>query len=572
MKSKVMDLLTKRWIIQPSNALLQKTICDALNIHPIIAQLLINRQITSPSQASSFLSAEMSFLFNPFLLTDMDRAVARIEQAQKKSEKILIYGDYDVDGVTSSALLRRLFNRLGIQTVNYIPHRMEEGYGLNQEIAPFAKSQGIHLLITVDCGINAFGPIEAINAAGIDVIVIDHHEPDGHKLPAAFAVIDPKRTDCLYPFKHLSAVGLVAKLMQAILGHIPLEDLDLVALGTVADVVPLRGENRIFVKNGLPFIEKTNKPGLQALLEVAKIAGKKMKPYYIGFILGPRLNAAGRMDSATISLDLLLSEVPSEAYALANSLEAHNLTRQKMQSEVVEEAMSMIEADEILKAQAIIVVAKPGWHKGVLGIVASRIVDKYNRPTVVISIEDGVGTGSARSVDGFHLHEALTSCAAVLENYGGHKRAAGLRLKHDNIDNFRQAINDYAQAALGQEKFIPSLQIDGEIPLSVLDLSLIETIGSMEPYGEGNPTPVFCSRNLIVKSPPMLMGKDTIKFWVSDGDKAFSAVGFGMGSFKDMVKLGAQVDIAYTLGIDDWNKAPVVQLMLKDIKEVKPLE
>jgi single-stranded-DNA-specific exonuclease len=558
--------MTKRWIIQPANLDLQKTFSDALGVHPIIAQLLINRQITTVSQAKMFLLADMASLNNPFLLTDMDRACARIEAAQKKSEKVLIYGDYDVDGVTSSALLRRLFNHLGIQTVNYIPHRMEEGYGLNQEVAEFARSQGIHLLITVDCGINAFAPIEAIKAQGIDVIIIDHHEPDGDKIPPVLAVINPKRQDCLYPFKNLSAVGLVAKLMQAILGQIPLEDLDLVALGTVADVVPLLGENRIFVKNGLPCIERTNKPGLKALLEVSKIAGKKMKTYYIGFILGPRLNAAGRMDSATVSLDLLLSDNHADAYVLASSLEAHNQSRQKMQSEVVEEAMAMIEADEILKNEGIIIVHKEGWHKGVLGIVASRIVDKYYRPTVVISVEDGIGTGSARSIDGFHLHEALTSCAAVLENYGGHKRAAGLRLKHDNIVPFREAMNEFARTSLQQEKCVPTLNIDCEVPLSEIDLDLAEIIASMEPHGEGNPAPLFCSRGLIVKSPPSIMGKDTIKFWVSDGTKTISAVGFGMGSFRDVVKLGGKVDIAYTLGIDDWNKAPTAQLILKDIK------
>ena len=558
--------MTKRWVIQQQDSSLQKVISDALAVHPIIAQLLINRQISTVPQAKMFLSADMASLNNPFLLTDMDRAVTRIEMARQKNQKILIYGDYDVDGVTSSALLRRLFDRLGIATVNYIPHRMEEGYGLNQEVAEFAKSQGIQLLITVDCGINAFLPIEAFNALGIDVIVIDHHEPDGEKLPPAFAVIDPKRVDCLYPFKNLSAVGLVAKLMQAILGHIPLEDLDLVALGTVADVVPLLGENRVFVKNGLPFIERTNKPGLQALLEVAKIAGKKMKPYYIGFILGPRLNAAGRMDSATVSLDLLLSENPADAYVLAQSLEAHNQSRQKMQSVVVEEALAMIEADEKIKSQEIIVIHKEGWHKGVLGIVASRIVDKYYRPTVVISVEGGIGTGSARSVDGFHLHEALTSCAAVLENYGGHKRAAGLRVKHGNIEVFRQAINDFAQLSPGVEKFAPTLLIDCEVPLSAIDMDLVAIISSMEPHGEGNPAPVFCSKNLTVKSQPTILGKDTIKFWVSDGNKTVSAVGFGMGSFRDLVKLGGKVDIAYTVGIDDWNKAPCVQLMLKDIK------
>ncbi|MBF0504938.1 MAG: single-stranded-DNA-specific exonuclease RecJ [Candidatus Omnitrophica bacterium] len=558
--------MIKQWTIKPCNPQKQKDLSDALGIHPIIAQLLINRQIVTVDDAKMFLSSDISSLYDPFLLKDMDRAVTRIKQAQMRSEKILIYGDYDVDGVTSSALLRRLFNRLKIQAVNYIPHRMDEGYGLNDEVAEFAKSQNIHLLITVDCGINAFDPIEALNMAGIDVIVIDHHEPEGDRIPPALAVIDPKQGVCSYPFKNLSAVGLVAKLTQATLGFMPQEDLDLVAIGTVADVVVLLSENRVYVKNGLPCIEQTKKPGLKALLEVAKIAGKKMKPYYIGFILGPRLNAAGRMDSASVSLDLLLSENSEDAYALACSLEAHNQTRQKMQSTVVEEAISMIEADEILKAQDILVVHKQGWHKGVLGIVASRIVEKYYRPTVVISVQDGMGTGSARSINGFHLHEALTSCAGVLENFGGHKRAAGLRLKDYNIDNFRQAINDFAHLSLPPEKLTPTLEIDIEIPLNAIDLNLVEIIASMEPHGEGNPAPVFCSRSVTVKSPPSLLGRDTIKFWVSDGVKTLSAVGFGMGSFKDKVKLGSKLDLAYSISIDDWNKAPAVQLMLKDIK------
>ncbi|MDE2222525.1 MAG: single-stranded-DNA-specific exonuclease RecJ [Candidatus Omnitrophica bacterium] len=556
----------KQWNIQPQNPSACQHLSEALGLHPIMAQLLVNRKITTAAQARIFLSADLQTLHNPFLLSDMDRVTARIEEARKRGEKVLIYGDYDVDGVTSSALLRRLMDHLGIPTINYIPHRMEEGYGLNQEIAQFAKSRGISLVITVDCGINAFGPVDAIKAAGIDVIIIDHHEPEGDKLPAALGVINPKRLDCLYPFKNLSAVGLVAKLTQAVLGNIPSEDLDLVALGTVADVVPLHGENRIFVKNGLPTIERTSKPGLKALLEVSKIAGKRMRPYYIGFILGPRLNAAGRMDSAAVSLDLLLSDNAADAYALACNLEAHNSTRQKMQNEVVEEAMAMIEAEGLHKEEGVIIVHKEGWHKGVLGIVASRIVDKYYRPTIVISVEDGIGTGSARSINGFHLHEALTSCAEFLENYGGHQRAAGLRLKHGNIATFRKAMNDFAKQFLSAEKCVPTLDIDCELPLSIIDLKLIELIASMEPHGEGNPAPVFCSRGLLVKSQPVVLGKDTIKFWVSDGSKSISAVGFGMGSFREIVRLGGKIDAAYTLSIDDWNKAPAAQLLLKDIR------
>jgi len=558
--------LTKEWRVKSADPLQQKTVSDALNVHPIIAQLLANRQIMSVSEAQSFLDPQLASLHNPFLLTDMDRAVARIEQAKEREEKVLIYGDYDVDGVTSSALLRRTLKHAGINAVNYIPHRMEEGYGLNNSVAEYARSQGIHLIITVDCGINAFEPIAGIMALGIDVIVIDHHEPDGDRIPPALAVIDPKRPDCLYPFKHLSAVGLVAKLAQALLGHIPEEDLDLVAIGTVADVVPLRGENRTFVKLGLPLIERTAKSGLRALLEIAKISGKKMKPYYIGFILGPRLNAAGRMDSANISLDLLLCEDPVAAQALAKSLDEHNQSRQKMQLSVVEEAIAMIEAEPALKESRIIVVAKEGWHKGVLGIVASRIVEKYYRPTVVISVEDGLGTGSARSIEGFHLHEALTSCAAMLDNYGGHKRAAGLRLKHENIGAFREAINSFAGEILSGLDLVPVLDIDCEIPFSYIDMDLVEIIASMEPHGEGNPTPVFCSRGLTVKSVPAVLGRDTLKFWLTDGTRTISAVGFGMAHLKDALKLGSRVDVAYNLGIDDWNKAPAVQIVLKDIK------
>ncbi len=558
-------IISKLWNLKTPDPLLQKTLSDGLGIHPVIAQLLINRQIVSISEAESFLSSGLASLHNPFLLTDMDQAVSRIQEAASKGEKVLIYGDYDVDGVTSSALLRRTLKRLGIQAINYIPHRMEEGYGLNVGIADFALAQGIQLIITVDCGINAFDAATAVKAAGMDLIIIDHHEPDGERIPAAVAVIDPKRLDCLYPFKKLSAVGLVAKLTQALLGHLPEEDLDLVAIGTVADVVTLRGENRIFVKLGLPWIEGTKKHGLRALLEVAKISGKKMKPYYIGFILGPRLNAAGRMDSANIALDLLLSEDMVSAIALARSLEEHNLSRQKMQLSVVDEAMAMIE-DQQLKENPIIVVAKQGWHRGVLGIVASRIVEKYYRPTVVISIQDGLGTGSARSVEGFHLHQALTSCAGMLDNYGGHQRAAGLRLKPENINVFRDAINDFARHMITQTPQVPVLDIDCEIPLSSIDVDLADIIESMEPHGEGNPSPVFCSRNAIVKSVPAVFGRDTLKFWVSDGVKTISAVGFGMGSHKETVKLGTKVDLAYNITIDDWNKAPTAQLTLKDLK------
>ena len=557
--------MTRRWSIKTPHPKLQKTLSDALKIHPIIAQLLVNRGISDLEEARQFILASESQLHDPFLLKDMDKAVDRIKQAQANGESVLIFGDYDVDGVTSSALLQRTLKKLGLKAINYIPHRMDEGYGLNHGIVEFAKDKGIHLLITVDCGVTAFSEVQAINAAGIDVIVVDHHEPEGGKIPPAIAVIDPKRGDCSYPFKQLAAVGLVAKLTQALLGQIPEDEYDLIAIGTVADVVQLRGENRIFVKKGLPVIERTRKAGLRALLDVAKISGKSIKPFYIGFILGPRLNAAGRMDSATIALDLLLAEDYTEALALAQSLENHNLSRQKMQSEVVQEAFAMIESS-VSKDDQIIVVHKEGWHKGVLGIVASKIVEKYSRPTIVISVQDGWGIGSARSIEGFHLVDALMNCSSTLETYGGHKRAAGLKVRHENIDMFRQAINDFAREALASGDLTPTLEIDCEVPFGALNLDFVDLIDSLEPHGEGNPSVVLCTRNLTVRSAPTVMGKGTIKFWVTDGENSISAVGFGMSDFQPLIKPGKKLDLAYGLIIDDWNKAPVVQLKLKDIR------
>ncbi|OGX27946.1 MAG: single-stranded-DNA-specific exonuclease RecJ [Omnitrophica WOR_2 bacterium RIFCSPHIGHO2_01_FULL_48_9] len=559
-------LTTKRWSTKPLNPHLQVKLSNALQVHPIIAQLLINREITSEAEARQFLSGDLAQLYDPFLLKDMDVAVKRIHQARDNKELVLIFGDYDVDGVTSSALLNFILKKIGVQVMHFIPHRMHDGYGLNHDIADLAKEKGASLLIAVDCGITAHSEVKNLNRLGVDVIIFDHHEPSEEGIPEAVAVVNPKRADCSYPFKNLASVGLMAKLMQALWGKIDPEYLDLVALGTIADVVPLRGENRIFVKNGLPKIAQTKNLGLSALLDIAKIKGKEMRPFYVGFILGPRINATGRMDSAQKSLELFLSEDAVEAHTLAQFLEKQNSHRQKMQRDVVQEALAIVEREVNFKDHKIIVVGKQGWHKGVLGIVASRLTETYYRPSIVISFTDGMGTASARSIDGFHLHEALAHCAEVLEGYGGHRLAAGLTIKEENIDPFRDLINEFAQGVLLEEQLIPTLKIDCEISLSDLNLKLVEIIDSLEPYGEGNPLPVFCSRNLIVKSPPSVLGKDTLKFWVSDGQAAFSAVGFGMAGYRDLIRIGQTVDLAYNLSIDDWNKEPVVQLKLKDIR------
>ncbi len=563
-----MPVLTtqKFWNVRNPDPALQVLFCNTLGIHPLIAQLLVNRGITTIEEARSFLSADLSGLHDPFEFKDMDVAVARIKTAQAKRETILIFGDYDVDGVTSSALLHKALKAMGVSVVNHIPHRMSDGYGLNDNVGNVAREAGAHLLIAVDCGITANREVDILNGMGIDVIILDHHEPSEDGLPKALAVIDPKRKDCPYPFKHLASVGLVAKLIQALLGHVPEDHWDLIALGTIADVVPLKGENRIFVRHGLPKLGETSKAGLAALIDIAKLRGKKFKPYYVGFILGPRINATGRMGSAQKSLDLLLTEDPAQAYALAQDMESLNSERQKMQRDVVQDALDMVEREVNFKEHKVIVLSKAGWHKGVLGIVASRLAEMYYRPTVIISLEDGIGTASARSIEGFHLHEALTHCAEILDNFGGHKLAAGLTIRQENIERFKSKINDFAREIIDLRNLIPTIRVDCEIPLSGVSLEVARAIDLLEPYGEGNPAPVFCSRQLIVKGQPSLLGKDTLKFWVTDGQTTVSAVGFGMGSYRESLSPGQQVDVAYEVIIDDWNKAPTVQLKLRDIR------
>ena len=560
--------MQKIWNIKKSDESTKTTLSQALNVHPIIAQLLINRNIVEVEDAKQFLNACEDLLDDPFLFKGMREMVDRINEARDQNETVLIYGDYDVDGVTSSTILTKVLQKISIKNiVNYIPHRMTEGYGLNHEVAAVAQAKGVTLLISVDCGITAVSEVQTLNDVGVDVIIVDHHHPD-ETLPKAVAIVNPKQEDCPYPFKDMATAGLVTKIAHALLGELPKDVLEFTALGTIADIVPLHGENRIFVKLGLPQIQKTNNKGLMALMDVANIKGKTILPFHIGFVLGPRINAAGRMDSAHKSLDLFLTDDQDEAESLANSLNQCNLQRQKMQREVVDEALAIVEEQFDDDQRKVLVVSKEGWHKGVLGIVASRITDKYYRPSIVISVnEEGVGVASARSVEGFHLHDALSKCSDCLENFGGHKGAAGLTIKQENIDPFRALINRFADQTFEKENLKPTIDIDCDVPLSQVTLDLVNIVESMQPFGEGNPQPVLCSRRLRVIGRVAVLGKGTLKFWVTDGIASISVVGFGMAaSYKDIVEEGLPVDIAFNLAIDDWNKAPTPQLMLKDVK------
>jgi single-stranded-DNA-specific exonuclease len=558
----------KYWQILSPNPLLQAQWSDVLDIHPLMAQLLINRSLQTPQDAQHFLEASMDGLHDPFQLKDMERAVSRIRAAGQRREKVLIVGDYDVDGVTSSALLVSALKELDFDVENHIPHRLHDGYGLNAQMAELAQNRGARLVITVDCGITASAEVALIKDKGIDVIIIDHHQPPEEGIPDAYAVIDPKQKNCAYPFKELAAVGLVAKLVAALCGRMDHDHLDLVALGTVADVVPLRGENRIFVKSGLPRIQETKKKGLAALIDISRMKKDgRLRPYAVGFILGPRINAAGRMGSAQTSLELLLTDDHGRAYVLAQTLEDCNAQRQRLQRMIIQEAVAEVDQNVNFKDHKVIVVGKEGWHKGVIGIVAARVAELYGRPAVIIAIENGWGTASARSIEGFHLHEALTYCAPILENFGGHKQAAGLTIKEENIAAFTQLINQFAQGVMQVKDLFPQLVIDAEVPLSQMTIGFAEDLECLEPFGEGNPTPVFATRRLKVKGAPVVLGRDTLKLWLTDGAITVSAIGFGMARYRDYLYAGQKVDVAFELSIDDWRHPPEVQLKIKDIRE-----
>jgi single-stranded-DNA-specific exonuclease len=560
--------MQKTWKIKEPDIALKNSLSRELSTSGLFAQILINRGLTDKAKAEAFLRSGLADLHDPFLMKGMRGAVERLRQAVEKKEKVFIATDFDVDGVTSCTILESELRRLGVDVGHYLPHRVRDGYGLNPEAVEEAGAFGASVFVSLDCGITAFAETDALNKKGIDVIIVDHHEPPAEGLPAALAIINPKQAGCSYPFRDLASVGLAFKLVQAMSAGDERQYLDLAALGTVADVVPLQGENRILVKHGLDALNSTKRYGLTSLMEAAGLdaQAKKLSTHSISFVLAPRLNASGRMDSAHASLDLLLTQDSLEAQRLADTLNDHNRMRQKTEEKVFQQAMDLIERDVDFDKDFIIVLCHEDWHPGVLGIVASKIVDRYYRPAVIISLQDDIGRGSARSVHNFHIYEALTQCASCLKEYGGHKYAAGLSIARQDIGKFKELLNDIARKSMGQGRLAPVLEIDAQIPLSLITKDLMRQIDFLSPYGEGNRRPVFASFNLLVKSKPVLVGKNSIKFWVSDGEATYEAIGFGMGDFLGLASASGRVDAAYCLGWDEWNAHTPLQLELKDIR------
>lgn len=558
--------MRKKWVAKEPDIELQRRLSADLGSSNLFAQLLINRGLIDPAAANHFLEADLGLLHDPFLMEGMKEAASCLRRAVEKKEKVFIATDFDVDGVTSCAVLENALVKMGVCVAHYVPHRVRDGYGLNEEAVRQAEEFGAKIFVSLDCGITAFEQMRHLQQLGIESIIVDHHEPPRGELPLALAILDPKKASCKYPFNDLASVGLAYKLIQA-MGIEDLESyLDLVALGTVADVAPLKDENRIFVKHGLDALNSRPREGISALIEASGAKGKIVSTKSISFMLAPRLNASGRVDSAHASLDLLLARDKHLAATLAQGLNEQNRRRQKIEEKVLGEALDMVEREVNFKDDFVIVLSREDWHPGVLGIVASKIVDRFYRPTVVISLGQEGGRGSARSVHNFHIYEALARCGKHLKEYGGHQYAAGLSIEKEDIEGFKKVLNEAAKEHFQQNLSQPFLDVDAEIPLAMIDEELLRFIDRLSPFGEGNPRPVFVSKNLMVKSKPLVVGRNSLKFWVTDGARTFQAIGFGLGGFLDLVVSSAQIDLAYALGWDEWNSAGAIQLEVKDIQ------
>lgn len=529
-----------------------------------IAQVLSARGI-SPEESPAFLEPRLEDLNDPFLMRDMDKAVERIITAMKESQKIMVHGDYDVDGVTSLSLLYRNLTSIGLNVIPYIPDRFTEGYGLSSQGIEKAKEEGISLIITVDCGITALEEIEMARKYGIDVIVTDHHEPR-ETLPEATAIINPKVDD--YPFKDLAGVGVAFKLLEALYRKLSLNlnhlywDLDLVALGTVADIVPLVKENRVFVHFGLKILEKSKKAGIKSLKSVTGLNGK-VEPWHISFILAPRLNAAGRLNHAIEAFKLLSTRDGLEALQLARELDRTNKERQGIERKILSEAEKMVRRMDLDK-DWVIVLGSEDWHEGVIGIVASKLVEQYNRPTILLSFTGGIGKGSGRSIQNFNLFNALLDLEKYLLSFGGHKMAAGLRLEKENLQDFRRALNKLAKERLKKEYFEPELYIDGEIRLSDINQDILSVYRKLSPFGMGNPQPVFVAKNVTVKNDIRVMKDRHISFTLKQAQIERRAIAFDAMDKREIIQSGKPLNFA--VQVSENNRNGEIEFKVLDVK------
>lgn len=563
--------MQKRWTIRKHDVDAVNSLAASLNVKPLVAALLICRGHDTSEKAFQFLNPSPEHLHEPFLLKGMRDAVKRIQRAIAKREKILIWGDYDVDGTTGTVLLRKMLSLLGSESVYHVPNRFTEGYGINIPALEAAHNDGVSLVISVDTGTTSVEEVEFANSVGLDVIITDHHLPKtGERLPPAVAIINPNQPGCPYPDKHLAGVGVAFKLAHALLRENNLERevpsfLKIAALGTVADLMELSGENRAIVALGLLDLPKTDSYGLKALMEVADCRSD-MTSYHIGFRIGPRINAAGRMDIAKHVIELFEEKEFTRARELATLLDSHNRDRQKMQQQITELALTETETHD---GKHFVVVAGDSWHKGVIGLAASRIAEKLHRPAIVLSMENGIAHGSARSIPGYHLLHALESCGDLFEKFGGHAAAAGMTIKQENIAALRARLNDHAAANLTDEALVPQLQIDALVTSETLCLDLVEQLAAFEPFGVGNPKPIFVTRDLVLREEPYIMKEKHLKFkLVGDNNRQFEAVWWDgvERSTRQTFKPNSRIELAYVAEANTWQGNTRLQLVVEDLR------
>lgn len=564
--------MQKRWVEIPlKQADLVSKLQQDLQLDEVLCRLLVNRGISSFETAREFFRPDLAHLHDPFLMKDMELAVLRIEKAIAKGEKILIFGDYDVDGTTAVALVYQFFKAIHSEIDFYIPDRYAEGYGISFKGIDFAEANGFSLIIALDCGIKSIDKVAYAQAKGIDFIICDHHLP-GDQLPEAVAVLDPKRPDCDYPFKELAGCGIGFKLIQAYSqkNDLPFDNLvaylDLVAVSIAADIVPVNGENRTLAWYGLKRLNENPCPGMAALMD---ISGRK-EQYSLSdavFQLGPRINAAGRIADAKNAVQLLISITKEEALAKAKLIELNNEERRGHDSDITEQALAMIGRNASLVKRKSTVVYHEKWHKGVIGIVASRLTETYYRPTVVLTQSNGVVAGSARSVMGFDLYEALSACSELLEQFGGHKYAAGLTMKTENVPAFQERFEEVVAASITEELLTQEIKIDATLRLEQIDGKFFRILNQMEPHGPENMSPVFLSKNVYTYGTASIVGEKHLKLKIRQGDSAyFDCIGFGLASFCDDLNRGLPFDICYSVEENIWKDRRNIQLKIRDIR------
>jgi len=564
--------MQKRWVERElENLAAIAALQDSLKIDKVLVSLLVQRGITNYEDARFFFRPDLNELHDPLLMQDMAIAVSRINQAIKSAEKILIYGDYDVDGTTSVALTFSFFKKIHSEIDFYIPDRYREGYGISTQGIDYAFENGYSLIIALDCGIKSVDKIDYAKEKGIEFIICDHHLP-GEQLPAAIAVLDPKRTDCNYPYKELSGCGIGFKLIQAYAMNyeISMEQvysyLDLVAVSIASDIVPITGENRILAWHGL---KKLNADPCKGLLALMNISGRKenMNITDVVFTIGPRINAAGRIDDAKHSVNLLIADDEAIAQEKSQIINTKNTERKEHDSNITDQALAMIDADPILISQKTTVVYNETWHKGVIGIVASRLTEKYYRPTIVLTYSNGLAAGSARSVAGFDLYEALCECSDLLIQFGGHKYAAGLTMKTENIPAFQQRFEDVVAASIPDELLVQAINIDAEIELNQIDPKFYRILTQFEPFGPQNMSPIFVSRNVYTYGTAITVGNNHLKMSVHQNNQTyFNCIGFSLGEYLHLVNSGAAFEICYTIEENTWKEKKSIQLNIKGIR------